>query len=436
MSSPSISEIQQLRSPLAVVYASAMESTGVSILVAVSFLSLLAVFGLLVAIGVSAVNSRKVEGQALFIHSHVSAYFICLLICWILQCLGTALSIQWLQDRMIVIGQFCTAQAALKHIADVGIAVWTLVIAGHTFCVLFLELRIANYVLWLALGLGWTVIFFLVGSGPLFIARKEIIPFYGIDGRWCWISPVYTFSQVFLAWVPILLAVALSMVLYTLTFFRLRGNIVRNGWKLAFRRMDGDESGKYFDNDQTMVAAKQMLLYPVTYAILATPIVIVQFVSWSGIKVSFEWVVFSGSVYLLSGLLNAIVFTTTRRILPASSLRLGNWYFIPRSRENSTTYGAYSADRAEKGISKTVKFAAEPTILCTPPGRRESGKRPPALSLSPGHRDSMASMYSAREGVYMGAPLSSHWSPDTPPLNKASRLSVYLENVSAIAQKI
>jgi hypothetical protein len=55
----------------------------------------------------------------------------------------------------------------------------------------------------------------------------------------------------------------LSTILYVMTFLRLRGNLVRSGWKLSFRRV-GDSPDKYFSNDQTMLVAKQMLLFPVS----------------------------------------------------------------------------------------------------------------------------------------------------------------------------
>jgi hypothetical protein len=131
------------------------------------------------------------------------------------------------------------------------------------------------------------------------------------------------------------------------------------------------------------------------------------------------------AVYLLSGIMTVILFATSRHILPLSSLRIGDWYLVPSSRGSS--FGP-SQDKAEKGDSKTVKFAPEASILRSSSGRRHT-KRPPALTIHDYNRDSMASMYSAREGVYM-APMSSHWSPDTPPL--PSRMSIAF----ALAQRI
>lgn len=138
-------------------------------------------------------------------------------------------------------------------------------------------------------------------------------------------------------------------------------------------------------------------------------------------------------MYTLSGLTNVILFTATRRILPLSSMRIGDWYLVPSSRGASNDVFDASDDKAEKGASKTVAFMTHPTTIPTPPGRKQF-RRPSELDLS-NNRDSFASMYSAREGVYI-PPLSSHWSPNTPPLQQSSRLSVYLQNISTVAAKI
>jgi len=415
-----------------------MDSTGVAILVAISLLSLFAIFGLLLAFAVSAFNTRHSNDPTLFVRSHVFAYFGCLLICWIFQCIASTLSISWLQDSQVVFGPTCTAQGMLKHVADVGVAIWTTVLAGQTFCVLFLEFKTRRSVLLITLFLGWASIFSLVAPGSLSIAKKGSSPFYDIDGLWCWISPEYGLSRKLLAQMIMFLAAPLSAILYILTFLRMRGNIVRDGWKLSFRRM-GEGSSKYFARSDARMVAKQMLLYPITYALLVTPMAIVEFVRWSGVKVPFEWVIFSGSVYMLSGLVNVILFSTTRRLLPASTLRIGSWYLInptPNSQDRFVAQGIYAADVAEKGKSKTVTFAAEPTILCTPPAGRRNTRRPTPLDLPEVNRDSLASMYSVREGFHPPPPMSSHWSADTPPLYKISRLSIAIGNVSSIARRI
>lgn len=59
-----------------------------------------------------------------------------------------------------------------------------------------------------------------------------------------------------------------------------------------------------------------MLLYPVVYTILILPIGAVRFAEWTGHDVTLGPVIFSDCVFLLSGLVNATLFVTTRRVVP------------------------------------------------------------------------------------------------------------------------
>jgi len=322
---------------------------------------------------------------------------------------------QWIQERQVATGVICTAQGLLKHVADVGAAIWTIILAVHVFCVLFLDMRAGRRVLLITLLSGWLSIFFIVAPGGLVIEKKGRGPFYGIDGHWCWISAEYGLSQKLLAQMAMFLAAPVSAVLCTLVFLRLRGNVLRDGWNMTFRRV-AETPDKCPDKDDT-TAVRHMLLYPVTYAVLIAPMAVVEFVRWSGVYVPFAWIVFSQSAYLLSGVASVIVFAVARRLLPTSSLRIGSWHLFPltSAQDQFVAQAIYAEDLAEKGRAKTVTFAAEPTILCTPPGRRNTRRPPPLVVAS--YRYSLDSMYSAREGCHNApAPLSSHWRADTPPL--------------------
>lgn len=406
------------------------QSTGVSILVVVSLLSFAAVVGLLFAIALSAWNTRHSTDRFLFVRTNAAAYFISLMACWLIQCIGSIMNTHWLKDNAIFPGSFCDAQGALKHVADVGAAVWTFAMAANTFYLLFLELDTKRYTMWIALVVGWAFIGIMVGAGPAHAHAKSQKSFYGVNGVWCWVSPEHKVQLITMGYLIIFISAFLSGILYLMTFFRLRGNLVRSGWKLKWRTVD-DAADKYFSNDRTKLVAKQMLLYPLAYAILVLPVAITRIIAWSGTKVPFEVTIFSASVYLLSGFVNVILFTTTRRILPLSSIRIGNLYLVPSSRPSSDP-----GEDLEKGPTKMVTFALNAsTTLSSPPSRKNS-RRPPELVLT-NVRDSFSSMYSAREGVYMGPPaLSSHWSPDTPPLRKSHRVSVYLQSLATAATKL
>ncbi|KAJ7647564.1 hypothetical protein FB45DRAFT_893781 [Roridomyces roridus] len=298
---------------------------GVSVLVVASVFSLVAVLSLLSAIALSAFNTRNSAiDQHLFVRTHVAAYFISLLISDLIQAVGSILNGKWIHDMLVVDGDFCTFQAVLKQTADVAVAFWVLVIAIHTFCLLFLELKPGKFALYGTLISGWFGIATIVIAGPAATNVKLRGPFYGVSGYWCWIAPAHTASHVTLDYMFMFLSAFFSFILYTLIFLRLRGNIVVTGWRVAFRMTAVAYQGKQSDRHAVAIA-KQMLLYPVAYTIIILPIAAARLSSFAGSDVPFAATIFCDTVYLLSGVVNVTLFTTTRKMLPLDSLRIPKW---------------------------------------------------------------------------------------------------------------
>ncbi|KAG9220987.1 hypothetical protein CCMSSC00406_0002413 [Pleurotus cornucopiae] len=157
----------------------AREANGVTALVVISCFSLVAVVGLLGAIVLSAFNTRNWKDQNLFVRTHVAAYFISLLLCDFFQAVGSILGATWIRQMGVHYGSTCVAQGVLKHLSDVGSAVWTLVIATNTFCLLFLEIRLRHFVLWSTLIAGWFGIGAIVIAGPASLNTVKKGPFLG-----------------------------------------------------------------------------------------------------------------------------------------------------------------------------------------------------------------------------------------------------------------
>ncbi|KAA1478116.1 hypothetical protein DENSPDRAFT_845305 [Dentipellis sp. KUC8613] len=300
------------------------QSHGIIALIAASGVSTLAVLGLLVAISISAFNTRTSKSPNLFVRSHVVGYFISLLICDLLQAIGSFLSLKWVMDMTVNYGTLCTVQAIIKHTADVGIALWTSVIAFHTFGILFFNLPLKKYAMWCTLVGVWSATAAIVIAGPATLNTQKHGPFYGIAGEWCWITGNYNTQRVVLDYMIMFIAALFSFILYTLVFLRLRGIILVDGWRISFRfkrrapSWSGSEKGR---QDQYMsTLGKQMLLYPVAYTIIILPITVVRFTNWFGHdNVPFVATIVCDTIYLLSGLVNTILFSSTRRILPPRS---------------------------------------------------------------------------------------------------------------------
>ncbi|KZP18679.1 hypothetical protein FIBSPDRAFT_1045985 [Athelia psychrophila] len=300
------------------------DARGVSLLIAASVLSLSAVVSLLGAIGLSAFNTRKSKDKNLFVRTHVAALFVSLLCCDALQAVGSIMSAKWINAKVAYIGHFCTAQGVIKQIADVGAAIFAFVIAMHTFWLLFLRWNISNRVLRITLILSWSALVGVVVSGPATFDGTSRGPFYGISGYWCWITDAYDPERLTLDYLFMFLSALFSFILYTLVFLRLRGNIVISGSYIGFRIKHKSSGWRRSDSADTqmMAVAKQMLLYPVAYTLIILPIAAARFSSFGGRQVPFAVTIFCDTVYQLSGVINVILFTTTRRVLPPNSITL------------------------------------------------------------------------------------------------------------------
>ncbi|THH00148.1 hypothetical protein EW026_g2346 [Hermanssonia centrifuga] len=273
------------------------------LLVITSSISASAVITLLTVISLSAWNTRKSQNPQMFVRSHAAAYLVSLLLCDLIQALGSLMNAKWYMNHAVEFDSFCVAQGVVKHISDVGTAIWSLVIAAHTFWVLFLRWDLRRYVMIATMIFGWSLIGTLVIAGPATGGVKVNGPFFAISGYWCWISDQYPAAHVALDYMWMFISVTCSFILYSLVFLRLRGNILVDGWRMRFRlhRNSDVRAG-------------------VGYAMIILPIAAVRFSEWSGHEVSFAATIFSDTVYLLSGVVNVSLFFFTRRVLPRHSV--------------------------------------------------------------------------------------------------------------------
>jgi len=244
---------------------SAKESVGVSLLVAISCLSLIAVLGLLVLMGVAAWSNRTSENKNYFFRTNVAVYFICLLFADLIQAFASIMNARWVQSGGVEHGQFCTVQGVLKHLSDIESAAWSFVISAQTFCLLFYQLQSPRWVGWVVLGSVNALMVVLTVLGPASYKTMTNGGFYGVSGYWCWITSEYSLARMTLDYMILFLSASLSFILYTLVFFRLRGNIVVTGWHVRFRMLGKDESGwrgRERANSSALSVARQMILSP------------------------------------------------------------------------------------------------------------------------------------------------------------------------------
>ena len=202
-------------------------------------------------------------------------------------------------------------------------------IGAHTFSLLFLRRKYSDRTCYIILFASWGLLVLETCFENFVLAQpNENRPYFGVAGYWCWITALHPIERFTTAYLFMFLSAALSFILYSLVFFRLRGNIsVSGGYKMSFHRrpkvITGRTSdGTYITTDDRRVEshlttlAKQMLLYPVAYTILVLPMAACRFSSFSSISVPFSATIFTASLFMLHGFLNMVLFFTTGDIIP------------------------------------------------------------------------------------------------------------------------
>ncbi|KAI0047553.1 hypothetical protein FA95DRAFT_1492348, partial [Auriscalpium vulgare] len=290
------------------------QSHGVITLIVASCFSLTAVIGLLAAIAMSAFNTRHAKSPNMFVRTNIVAFFISLLVADILQAVGSIMNAQWVRAQAVEAGTLCTAQGMIKHAADVSIAVWSFIIAVYTFLTLVAKMQLKRrLIMWCTLLGGWSAVAAIVIAGPATLNRNQYGPYYGISGEWCWITGEYKVQRIALDYLIMFMSALFSLFLYAVVFYRLRGKILAR----PPSRIRPTEKERQTHFDSTL--AKQMLLY-FAYIITILPIAVARFTVWSGHDVPFDVTIFCDTIYLLFGLVNTVLFVTTRRILPPRSV--------------------------------------------------------------------------------------------------------------------
>ncbi|KZT72145.1 hypothetical protein DAEQUDRAFT_809405 [Daedalea quercina L-15889] len=292
----------------------ASEARGVAVEVTFAWLSAMACALLLGALAISAWNTRKSVNPHLFVRSHVAAYFVSLLWCDLMQAFAAMLSVRWLSAGAVTMGPYCTYQGFLKQSADVSMAIWTVMIALHTFLVVFLRWSMRRRSLFVMFVTGWAFVLLIVIIGPAGY-NKELGPFYAINGYYCWINGNYGSERITLDLLWLFLGAILGFLLYGLVFLNLRGNVTTSG---IYLRRDS-RIVRMVDEDSVAIA-RQMLIYPVAFTILIIPNAAVRFVAWSGTAVPDAASSFADTVFLMCGLVDVLLFVLTRRVLPDHSV--------------------------------------------------------------------------------------------------------------------
>ncbi|CAE6480719.1 unnamed protein product [Rhizoctonia solani] len=306
------------------------EGHGVTAPIVASFLSFVSVI-LLFSLLAWATTTGRGPTERPFLKTHIGAYFVSLMIVDLSQAVGGIMNIRWVVARHVSIGRFCTTQAAIKQFSNVGAALWSIVIAIHTFRLLFFNAHTSDAACLATLVVVWGGIITTVAVGPMVIQTTSKGDYFGVAGYWCWITKDYPTERLCLEYLFMFISAGISVIVYTLVFFRLRGNLIAEGYKIRVLRVNSSrawnlEAGRAVMESNTMSVAWQLMWYPVSYLFTILPIAASRWAEFSGAAVPFGAKMFAIShgqavVFMLSGFINTLLFIATRRVLPPIKLR-------------------------------------------------------------------------------------------------------------------
>jgi len=221
-------------------------------------------------------------------------------------------------EEIVYRGQFCTAQGAIYQLGETTVALVTLIIAVHTFSTVWWGRGVKSCLTAaIIVGIAWLFVSLYVGIG---IGVNNAQGYYITPTPyWCWIGPEhYLKEKITGEYMWFWLTLGLSLTFYVPLFFWSLGNITidqHKWWKFSVHRSRDSHDD---DNDDRRRHAVKLIIYPVIYSILIIPLSIVRFIEFHQQDkhqdhVPTAWVFFSYSVYLLSGILNVLLFILTRR---------------------------------------------------------------------------------------------------------------------------
>jgi len=240
----------------------------------------------------------------------------------LIQAGGMAMDAKWVNDGKVQTGTYCTAQGVLHQLGETGVAMSTLVIAIHTFAVVWCrighsprQLQRQLKIAYIVLGFMWLfIILFIVIGVVLHTGHGN---FYETPTPyWCWIGKQYPMERIVGQYLWLWLTLFVSILSYIPLFFWAQGYITvdpQRWWKFRFHKRIGHDAQSDDADRQSRRRSLGMIAYPLVYSVLVLPLSIVRWIGFSQEKQIPSVATFIViNIYALSGAFNALLLLWTR----------------------------------------------------------------------------------------------------------------------------
>ncbi|KAL3459983.1 G protein-coupled glucose receptor regulating Gpa2-domain-containing protein [Aspergillus heterothallicus] len=224
----------------------------------------------------------------------------------------------------------CILQGWWIQTADPGSGLFIIAIAMHT-CAVVLRGRQLPYRTFVACIVALWAFILVLGFIPVGLYGSET--FVISEAGWCWLSPTHESERLWGHYIWIFLAEFGTLVLYGLMFFYLRGRMLQ-ATKLRSAAHGGAGEESVHRLNRVII---YMVIYPFAYVLLSLPLAAGRMSSARHVVPSRTYFAVAGSLMALSGFVDAVVYTATRRQLLLDTEVSGD-----RSRSGGGRYGGFS----------------------------------------------------------------------------------------------
>ncbi|KAB8069831.1 G protein-coupled glucose receptor regulating Gpa2-domain-containing protein [Aspergillus leporis] len=197
----------------------------------------------------------------------------------------------------------CVLQGWWIQIGDPGSGLFIMAIAMHTSAVVLRGRQLPRWI-FVSCVVGLWAFIFVLGLVPvgLFGSKTFVIS----EAGWCWLSPEHETERLWVHYLWIFLSEFGTVVLYGILFFHLR----RRMNQAAMLRQGHQESLKRLNR-----VVIYMVIYPFVYLVLSLPLAAGRMSTARHTIPSKGYFAVAGSLMALSGLVDVVVYTLTRRHL-------------------------------------------------------------------------------------------------------------------------
>ncbi|GKZ17671.1 hypothetical protein AbraIFM66951_009653 [Aspergillus brasiliensis] len=197
----------------------------------------------------------------------------------------------------------CVLQGWWIQTGDPGSGLFVLAIALHT-CAVVLRGRQLPYPIFVASVVALWLFIIILGLIPVGMFGSET--FVISEAGWCWIGPDHETERLWVHYLWIFLAEFGTVVLYGLMFFYLRRRMKQS----ATLRQNHQENLKRLNR-----VVIYMVIYPLVYLLLSLPLAAGRMSTARKVIPSRQYFAVAGSLMALSGFVDVLVYTLTRRHL-------------------------------------------------------------------------------------------------------------------------